>query len=375
MSIHSMNRTPTRTGMDYALFWALAGSGLFGVLMIYSATRQALVNAGDNPHYYLERQLVFVVAGIALMWIVSRIDFHRLELLATPGYVISLIALVAVRFLGSSALGAQRWFNLGFVQLQPSEFSVVAIIIAIATYAARRPEGITNRDVGRLLLMFGTPLFLIVFQPDLGTSIILLVAIGIELVMAGVPPRLMVVLAVGGSLLSVFAIYFGLLHQYQINRLTAFLNQNSNDGQMQQLIFQVTNAKSAIGSGGLFGAGFFRGLQTTLGYVPEQRTDFIFTAIGEQLGLAGCLWTIGLLSFVGYRMYKITRETKDIFGRLLCTGIFVFFAFSCIQNIGMTMGVMPIAGIPLPLISYGGSAAVVFFVSGGIVLSVGRRRI
>jgi rod shape determining protein RodA len=142
---------------------------------------------------------------------------------------------------------------------------------------------------------------------------------------------------------------------------------------MAYLLEQVNNAKSAIGSGGVHGAGLFHGMQTTLGYVPEQQTDFIFTAVGEQLGFIGSALVIVLLAFVAYRMFVIGKNAKDQMGRLLCVGIFIFFAFSAFENIGMTMGIMPVTGVPLPLISYGGSAAIVFLVAGGVVLSVSRR--
>jgi rod shape determining protein RodA len=188
-----------------------------------------------------------------------------------------------------------------------------------------------------------------------------------------VPPRFMTLLAVVGSIGLVAAVYLDLLQKYQIDRFWSFLNQNSTNPNMAYLLEQVNNAKSAIGSGGVHGAGLFHGMQTTLGYVPEQQTDFIFTAIGEQLGFIGSALIIVLLAFVAYRMFIIGKNAKDTMGRLLCIGIFIFFAFSTFENIGMTMGIMPVTGVPLPLISYGGSAAVVFLVAGGVVLSVSRR--
>ena len=231
-------------------------------------------------------------------------------------------------------------------------------------------------DVTRLLVMAGVPLALIVQQPDLGTSIIIVLVRGGDdgrrrraaalhdassrspdpsvIVARGLPrPPGEATRSTGSS---------------------SFLHQNSTSPDSQALIYEVNNAKSAIGSGGLHGAGLFHGLQTVLGYVPEQRTDFIFTAIGEQLGFIGSVvdhraarpsWPFGCSG---------SAETaKDTMGRLLCLGVFIFFAFSCFQNIGMTMGIMPVTGIPLPLLSYGGSAALVFFAAGGLVLSVSRR--
>jgi rod shape determining protein RodA len=222
-------------------------------------------------------------------------------------------------------------------------------------------------------LMAAVPLALILKQPDLGTSIILVLIVSAMMVIAGVPPRFMTLLAVVGSIGLVAAVYLDLLQKYQIDRFWSFLNQNSTNPNMAYLLEQVNNAKSAIGSGGVHGAGLFHGMQTTLGYVPEQQTDFIFTAIGEQLGFIGSALIIVLLAFVAYRMFIIGKNAKDTMGRLLCIGIFIFFAFSTFENIGMTMGIMPVTGVPLPLISYGGSAAVVFLVAGGVVLSVSRR--
>ena len=366
-------RIRSKDSMDFPLFWALIGLGVTGVVMIYSATRQALVNAGYNPHYYLERQALFVFLGIIAMYVISRLDYRRFEIAATPLYVCSLLGLAGVFFLGQSALGAQRWYNLGFVQIQPSEFTVLFIIVAVAVFCQRRPEGLSMRDVTRLMIMTAVPLALIIKQPDLGTSIILILCVGAMMVVAGVPPRFMSFLAIAGSLSIVAATYLDLLKKYQVDRFVAFLNQNSTNPNFVALNYEVSNAKSAIGAGGLHGAGLFRGLQTVLGYVPEQRTDFIFTAIGEQLGFIGTVVILMLLAFVAFRMFMIGRSAKDTMGRLICLGVFIFFAFSCFENIGMKMCIMPVTGIPLPLLSYGGSAALVFFAAGGAVLSVSRR--
>ena len=366
-------RLRARESVDLGLMWGLVALGVTGVIMIYSATRQPLLNAGYNPHYYLERQGLFVVIGIFVMYFISRMDYRRFEILATPLYVLALLGLAGVFLLGQSALGAQRWYNLGFVQVQPSEFTVLIIILAVATYCQRRPEGLTMYDVVRILVMSVTPLSMIVLQPDLGTSIIIVLTVAAMMVIAGVPPRFMSTLVVIGSVAVAGSVYFDLLRKYQVDRFVSFLNQNSTNPALQALIYEVNNAKSAIGSGGLRGAGFFNGFQTVLGYVPEQRTDFIFTAIGEQLGFVGSLLILLLLAFVAFRMFRIGRNAKDTMGRVLCLGVFIFFAFSCFENIGMTMGIMPVTGIPLPFLSYGGSAVLVFYCAGGLVLSVSRR--
>ena len=359
--------------LDYTLLWGLIALGVTGVAMIYSATKEPLLNAGYNPHYYLERQALFVVIGIVAMYVISLVDYRRLEILSTPLYVCALLGLAGVFLLGQSALGAQRWYDLKFIQIQPSEFTVLILILAVATYCQRRPEGLAMYDVVRILVMGGVPLVMIVLQPDLGTAIIIILTVAAMMVVAGVPPRFMSFLAVVGSAAVAAAVYLKLLHKYQIDRFISFFHQNSTDPNLQKLIYEVNNAKSAIGSGGVHGAGLFHGLQTVLGYVPEQRTDFIFTAIGEQLGFIGSSLIITLLAFVAFRMFMIGKNAKDAMGRVLCLGVFVFFAFSCFENIGMTMGIMPVTGIPLPFLSYGGSAALVFFCAGGLVLSVSRR--
>ena len=368
------SRLRAKDSFDSGLFWGMIVLGVTGVIMIYSATRQALVNAGDNPHYYLERQGLFVLLGIVSMYVVSRIDYRRFEMAATPLYVGSLFALAGVFVIGQNALGAQRWYSIGnSIQIQPSEFTVLFLILAVATFCARRPEGLTMYDVMRLLVMAAVPLALIVKQPDIGTAVIIVLSVSAMMVVAGVPPRFMTLLAIVGSTGLAAAVFLDLLQKYQVDRFVSFLNQNSTNPTLARLIYEVNNAKSAIGSGGVRGAGLFHGLQTVLGYVPEQRTDFIFTAIGEQLGLIGSVIIILLLAYVGFRMFMIAKNAKDTMGRLLCIGVFIFFAFSCFENIGMTMGIMPVTGIPLPLLSYGGSAALVFFVAGGAVLSVSRR--
>ena len=362
-----------RERLDVPLFIGLAALGLLGAMIIYSATREQLLIGGFNPHYYLERQLGFVLGGIVIMWALSMIDYRRLEVLATPIYIGAVLSLAGVFVAGQSALGAQRWYNLGFVQVQPSEFTVLGIILAVATFCGRRSEGLRMYDIWRLLVMALMPVGLIVLQPDLGTSIIIVLVVAGMMVIAGVPPRFMTFLAITGSIGLAGAIFFNVLQKYQVDRFVSFLNQNSTNANIQSLLYEVANAKAAIGAGGISGAGLFHGMQTMLGYVPEQSTDFIFTAVGEQFGLIGSTALVMLLGFVAWRIWNTGRTARDTMGRVLCVGVFIFFAFSCFENMGMTMGIMPVTGIPLPFISYGGYAVLVFYMAGGIVLSVSRR--
>ena len=328
---------------DWWLALAAIGVALFGVVMIYTATRSGLVVQGLPGTYFLKRQGVFVLISIVVMGLLWRGDYRRIEQIATAAYVGLLILLLAV-------------------------------VLAVSTYCNRRPEGLTLRDVSRLLLMAGIPIALILVQPDLGTAIILSVVLMVMLAVAGVPGRILLLLLGAGVLVVIVAVAGGFLSSYQIHRLTSFLNQNSTNPSLQTAIYNVKQAKIAIGSGGLWGSGIGHGVQTNLGYVPEQQTDFIFTAVGEQLGFLGTTLVLSALGFVGYRILRAAIQAKDILGQLLCAGIFAFYTFSVFQNAGMTMGIMPVTGIPLPFLSYGGSAALVFFIATGIVLSVEARR-
>ncbi len=356
---------------DAVLLAASIFLAVTGVVMIYSATRGKLSLAGEDPHYYLKRQAAYVVIGIVVMVALALFDYHRLEQVSTILYVGTLFALLAVLSpVGSSALGSTRWFSLGFLQLQPSEFATLVLIVAIATYCARRPEGLEFRDLVRMVLMSAIPIVLVVKQPDLGTGIVMAVILMVMLAVAGMPGRYLLLLMIGAVVVVVAALNLGLLQHYQIERLTSFIAPN---GANQAATYNVTQAKEAIAVGGIFGQGLFHGALTNLAYVPEQQTDFIFSAVGEQLGLVGAgslLLAYGVLS---WRVLRTAQLAKDNYGRLLCAGIFALLVFSVFENVGMNMGIMPVTGIPLPFLSYGGSATIGFFGAIGLVISVRAR--
>jgi rod shape determining protein RodA len=348
-----------------------------GVIMVYTATRGDLLAQGEDPKTFLKKQGLFVVLGVITMVVVAVIDYRRWEPVANILYWLIVLALLGVFVVGSSAQGAARWFSLGPLQLQPSEFAVVALILAIASYCARRDDvGLAWKDVFRLLIMAGIPIVLVLLQPDLGTAMIMVIVLLVMLAVAGLPIRILVMLLIGTVLVVLFAVESGLLHHYQVARITAFLtpNSTSNNPYVKSAIYNLNEAKSAIGSGGVFGSGIGHGAQTNLGYVPEQQTDFIFTAIGEQLGFVGSVGVLALLGVIAWRVLHAAVVARDIFGRLICTGLFAFIAFSVFQNAGMTMGIMPITGIPLPFVSYGGTAVLVFYGAVGFALSVGSHR-
>ena len=362
---------------DLILVAATLLVSIIGVVMVFTATRGSLLAEGDDPKTFLKKQGLFVVLGLIVMVVVALIDYRRLEPVANVLYWLIVLALLGVFAIGSSAQGAARWFSLGPLQLQPSEFAVLALILAVAAYCARREEeGLAWRDVFRLLIMAAIPIVLVLLQPDLGTAMIMVIVLLVLLAVAGLPIRILVMLLIGTALFAFIAIAGGLLHHYQIARLTTFLNPNSHSTNpyVQSAIYNTQQAKNAIGSGGIFGSGIGHGVETNLGYVPEQQTDFIFTAVAEQLGFVGAVGVLFLEGVIAWRVLHAAVVARDIFGRLICAGLFAFIAFSVFQNAGMTMGIMPITGIPLPFVSYGGTAVLVFFTAVGLALSVSARR-
>ena len=353
--------------LDYGLMTTTLTVAAVGVVIVYSATRSELLRAGLSPHYYLNRQAAYVVAGVVVAGVLAAIDYHWLEHAAWVLYVGIILALLAIFGVGRTTLGATRWIQVGPIQLQPSAFATVVLVVSVAAFCARRPEGLQRGDLFKILGLAVVPVLLVVKQPDLGSAIVMSVVLLVMLVVAGIPNRyllLLLLLAVAG----VFAIvHLGLLKPYQVNRITGFLHPSKG---LNSINYDPHESVAAIGSGGVWGTGLFKGPQTNLAYVPEQQTDFVFSAVGEQLGFVGAAAVLVLLGLVAWRMLRAAQGARDPFGRLLATGCFTLIAFSAFENAGMAMGIMPVAGIPLPFLSYGGSATVAFFAAVGMVLSV-----
>jgi rod shape determining protein RodA len=351
--------------LDLALIGSAIMLSLIGVVMVYSATKT------EDGHYYMERQLIWVILGLAIMVAVMIPDYRRYRQFGYVLYGLVVASLLGVFVIGKSAQGAERWYQFGPLQLQPSEFAAIGLIIAVATFVSRRKGVLELREMVAIILLAGLPMVLVYKQPDLGTTIILGVTLAAMLVAAGVRVRylaLLAVVVVGGFFL---AIHVHLLQRYQLERLTSFLNQNQNT---QSTNYDLNMSKNTISSGGFHGTGLFKGPSTNLGYVPNQPTDFIFSAIGEQLGFLGSAVVIGLFGIICLRALRAAQTARDSFGRMVCAGALAFIAFSVFENIGMTIGLMPITGIPLPFISYGGSASFAFFATVGLVANVEMRR-
>jgi rod shape determining protein RodA len=344
-----------------------------GVVIVYSSTRSKLLLEGLSPHYYLNRQAAYVIAGAVLMVVLAAVDYRWLEHASSALYVgIVLALLVTFSPIGSSAKGATRWIQIGsLVQIQPSSFAVPVLIITVATFCARRPQGLERQDLLKVLGLAALPILLVVRQPDLASGIVMCVTLLVMLVVAGIPNRYLVLLLVSTVLGGIAVLHFGLLKSYQLDRFTSFLHPGSD---LRGSNYNPHQSVAAIGSGGIWGKGLFHGPQTNLQYVPEQQTDFIFSAVGEQLGFVGSASVILLLGIVSWRLLRAAQTSHDAFGRLLAVGAFTLIAFSAFENVGMAMEIMPVAGIPLPFLSYGGSATVAFFCAIGFTLSVQLRR-
>jgi len=354
--------------VDYALAFTTLVVAVIGVVVVFSATRSKLLLAGASPHYFLDRQAAYVAVGAVVMVVLAVLDYRWLEHASAVLYVGIIVALLAMfAGVGTRALGATRWIQLGPLQIQPSAFATLVLIVTVATFCARRPDGLQRRDLLKILGIALVPIILVVKQPDLGSGIVMAVVLLVMLIVAGIPNRYLLLLlfsAVAGA----FAIvHLGLLKPYQVARITSFLHQNAG---LQGTTYNLHESVAGIGSGGFWGTGLFHGPQTNLAYVPEQQTDFIFSAVGEQLGFVGAASVLTLLGIIAWRVLRAAQMARDPFGRLLATGSFTLIAFSAFENAGMSMGIMPVAGIPLPFLSYGGSATVAFFTAVGVALSV-----
>jgi rod shape determining protein RodA len=290
--------------------------------------------------------------------------------------VASVFGLLAVLSgLGSTINGAHSWIVLpaGF-QVQPSEFAKVALVVGMAMLLGERRDGEDTPRSGDvvLVLMFVTlPILLIMLQPDLGTVLVILFVVLGVLAVSGAPTRWVVGLVVAGALLALIGIKFHLLQEYQVARFTSILHP---DKLTQSASYNQHNATLAIGSGGWLGKGLFHGTQTTGQFVPEQQTDFIFTVAGEELGLAGAGTIVLLVGIVLWRGLRIAHRAGDLFGRLVAIGVVCWFAFQAFENIGMTMGIMPVTGLPLPFVSYGGSSMFANMIAIGLLQNVHLKR-
>ena len=359
--------------LDPLLIGATLAIAALGVLMIYSSTRERLRLEGVDELYFVKRQGAAILVGLVVMALLLTIDYRRLRDYSVFAYVASVVGLLAVLSpLGSNARGSQAWFQLpGGFQLQPSELVKFGIIVALAGYANEHRGEMNPWRLTVIIGLAAVPIGLVMLQPDFGTAMVLGLVVITLLAVAGVSIRYLVVLALLAVSFVVAVVNLGLLEQYQVDRLTSFVSQGQDS---RNTTYNTDQSKNAIGNGGVTGRGFGNGSQTAGGFVPEQHTDFIFTAVGEEFGFLGGAVLLALFAIVVWRTWRAALLARDFFGTLVCVGVLAIFVFQIFENMGMTMGIMPVTGIPLPFMSYGGSSTITAFACVALVANVSVRR-
>ncbi|MFF2845757.1 rod shape-determining protein RodA [Streptomyces sp. NPDC058001] len=360
--------------LDWPILLSAVALSLIGSALVYSATRNRTeLNQGD-PYYFLFRHLLNSGIGLALMigtvWI-----GHRTLRTAVPilyGLSVFLVLMVLTP-LGATINGAHAWIVVGGgFSLQPSEFVKVTIILGMAMLLAARVDAgdrdhPDHRTVVQALGLAAIPILIVMLMPDLGSVMVMAVIVLGVLLASGASNRWVFGLLGTGAIGAVAVWQLHILDEYQINRFAAFANPNLDPAGVG---YNTNQARIAIGSGGLSGTGLFKGSQTTGQFVPEQQTDFVFTVAGEELGFLGAGLIVLLLGVILWRACRIARETTELYGTIVAAGIIAWFAFQSFENIGMTLGIMPVAGLPLPFVSYGGSSMFAVWVAIGLLQSI-----
>jgi len=351
----------------WMIFATLALVGI-GILIIGSATH--INTPSDDRYWYVQRQGMFALANCVLILIMLKFDYRMLGPLGNILYGVNLLMLIAVMFVGQSALGAQRWIQLGPIILQPSEFAKLIMIISLAHLLDAREERMKSIwDLLPVAAFVVIPFLLVLKQPDLGTSLVFLAILLGMVFVSGIDGKLL--LKIMGGAAACLPVFWLFLKDYQKSRLTVFLDPNVDP---LGAGYHIIQSKIAIGSGQLFGKGLFNGTQSQLNFLPENHTDFIFAVVGEELGFVGAVVILLLYFLLLYRGVKTAQNARDKFGTLLAAGITSMLAFHVLINVGMTIGIMPVTGIPLPFMSYGVSALTTNLVSIGILLNIQSRQ-
>jgi rod shape determining protein RodA len=362
--------------VDWILVVVVLGLTAIGTLLVWSATEPGLLASGQDPRTYLKKQLLNVAIGLVLMAGVSLVDTRQLRSWAPFLYGCTVLSLLVVLSpLGTVVNGARAWFSLpGGFQIEPNEFAKLALILITATIfsrAGRAPSGGPRLRALFIALACAAPLIgLVVIEPALGVALVLVVVTATLIVLSGLRLRIIAALIVVVGVAVAAAGGLNLLKDYQLTRFTSFLHPSQD---LAGAGYNAAQAKIAIGSGGMFGSGLFHGQLVAGNFVPSQQTDFIFTVAGEELGFVGTAVIVFLLGVVILRALRIATRAEDLFGLLVASGVAMWFAFQSFVNIGMTIGIMPITGLPLPFVSYGGSAIFADMIAIGLLQSVHRR--
>jgi rod shape determining protein RodA len=362
---------------DWAMLAMVSALALVGAVGVYSATHSA-----EGPPPLWIDHLGRLAMGFAALLVVTAIDYHVLLRYAWHLFALSTATLLAVEVIGMVGMGAQRWLSLGVVSVQPSEFFKIALVLMLARSFGdlRKPSPFSIGDALPSLAATLVPLALVLKQPDLGTAVIIAGIYGVMLFVAGVELRLFGWL-VGGGLAAAGMLFglhaarivnvFGFLHGYQLRRLRVLFNPDLDP---LGAGYHINQSKIAIGSGGFAGKGFLHGTQSGLNFLPQQHTDFIFSVISEEWGFLGAIAVIALMAGVIFWAVNTARRARDFSGSLLAMGVATIFFLHCAINIGMTTGIVPVVGLPLPLLSYGGSSVLTTFIGIGLIMNVRMRR-
>ncbi len=352
---------------DWILLLTVCSLAGVGIINLYSATANWQMNA--TPIYM--KQIIWLAGGMLLVMLICCFDYRHLEHFAIHGYIITIGMLLFVLLLGKTSMGATRWINLGFFNLQPSEVIKIVMILLLARIFGRsaQPEGYCLGELWRPALLLLLPVALILKQPDLGTALMLVFISASMLVFAGLQRTTMVGLCLLGLLTAVLG-WFG-LHDYQRKRIQTFLDPEADPLGSG---YHIIQSKIAVGSGGFLGKGFLQGTQSQLSFLPERHTDFAFSVFAEEWGFAGCsLLLLGYMFLIIWGIY-IARRAADRFGMFLAIGVTAMIFWHIVVNLGMVIGLLPVVGVPLPLFSYGGTSMVTTMIGVGLLMSVSMRR-
>lgn len=357
--------------IDYQFFIPMLFLIGLGLLLIYSA---ALEDTPSNSQAtsLLIRQAIWVIFSLFFFFLIALTDYRQLPRFSGHIYFLMLVLLTLVLLFGKKTSGAQRWFAIGPITIQPSEFAKFMLLITLASFWAKHyQEAKDIRTILRSFFHIIIPAMLVFIQPDLGTSLTLTIIWLASLLIVGTKAKQIIAIGVAGILLAVGAWHFDIIRPYQKKRIEVFLNPRSDP---LGAGYHIIQSKIAVGSGEVWGKGIFKGTQNRLNYIPAQHTDFIFTVAGEELGFVGCIFILSLYFLLIWRCFFTALETEDTLGQLLSASVGVLLTFHIFVNIGMTLGLMPAVGIPLPFLTYGGSNLLAFSIMGGIVQSIYQRR-
>jgi rod shape determining protein RodA len=376
LAVRAAGRDSALRHGDWLLLASVLALTVLGTLLIWSATQQMLIRQGSSPHEFLLKQLFNIALGLVLMLLVSSLDTRQLRLYAPILYGLSCLGLLAVLTpLGSIVNGARSWISIGAgFQVEPSELAKLSVIVVSAMLLSEFRPGETRPGTRAIMLTVGLaalPILLVAAEPDLGVTIVLVLLAGGQIALSGVRLRWLIGMAAAAVLAIAAIAQLHLLKAYQVGRLTAFINPSADP---LGTGYSAAQAKMAIGSGGLHGTGLFHSPIIAGSFVPEQHTDFIFAVAGNELGFVGSLLVIGLLALLLTCALRIAARAEDQFGMLVAAGVAIWFATQAFVNIGMTMGIMPVTGLPLPFVSYGGSAMFADMIAVGLLQAVRRPR-